>query len=73
MIETRMVLSLGLGSDKGLILLKNKRLIKRTTLRINHYVYYGLQVIMMCQCRFTIVINVPGWWKMLIIKEAMLV
>ena len=34
-------------------------------------VNYGLEVIMMCPCRLIIVPNVPRWWRMLMMGEAM--
>lgn len=34
---------------------------------------YGLWEIMMCQCRFITCNNVPFWWEMLIMGEAMCV
>ena len=37
--------------------------------RVNPNRNYGLQIIMMCECRFINVNNVPLWWDMLIMGE----
>ena len=44
--------------------------IEGTTPWVNHNVYYGLWMIIMCECSSSVAINVPLWWGLLKTGEA---